>query len=221
MKLRKEDLQNGYYMFQDPESFCFGSDAVLLSKFVQAKEGNTVLDLGCGNGIIPLLLHADKPLKITGLEIQQDSAALALKNIELNKLDHNIKIVQGSVTDVKQIFKGKKFDIVVTNPPYMSNKCGIVNENRALAIARHEIYCTLEDVISAAAYVLNHGGSFYMIHRPMRIAEIITLLQSYNLQPKKMQYVHPYAHKPATMVLIAAKRGGRAMCKVMEPIIMY
>lgn len=216
-----EDLQNGYFIIQNPSLFCFGVDAVLLSDFVKAKEGDKVLDLGCGNGIIPLLLYAKTPLNITGVEIQKESVDLARRSIKLNKLDDKIRIINGDIKQIKDFLKGKKFDIVVSNPPYINFGGGILNESKSLAIARHEVLCTLSDIANAAAYTLNHLGVLYLIHRPHRIVDIITTLRQYKLEPKVIRYVHPYVDKEATMVLISATKGGREMCKVLPPVLMY
>lgn len=223
MNLRIDDLQNGYFIIQDPKKFCFGVDAVLLSNFVidNIKENNSILDLGCGNGIIPILLCAKKSIKVTGLEIQKENIELANKSVAYNNLQDKIKLVCGDIKNVGEIFKGKKFDVVVTNPPYIHNGSGLLNVNKSVAISRHEIYCNLRDVISAAAYVLNHGASFYMIHRPQRLTEIITILKENNLQPKYIKFVHSHINSEAKMVMVCAKRGAKEMCKVLPPTIIY
>ena len=220
---RIDDLQrNGYRIIQSPKKFCFGMDAVLLSGFARVKEGGNVLDLGTGTGIIPILLSAKTEAKhLTGLEIQEESADMARRSVMLNSLEEKITIVTGDIKDAGNLFDAASFDVVTSNPPYMTGKHGLTNPEDAKAIARHEILCTLEDVISKAAYLLRPGGNFFMVHRPFRLAEIMTLLQQYKLEPKRMQLVYPYVDKEPNMVLIEANRGGRPRMRVEKPLIIY
>lgn len=162
MSERIDDLQiKGYRLIQNPDLFCFGVDAVLLSSFAKAKEGDRVIDLGCGNGIIPILLAAKtEAASIVGLEIQEESASLAKRSVELNKLQDRIEIVQGDIKEATGIFKAASFDVVTVNPPYMNENHGIVNDFSPLAIARHELLCTLEDIIVQSAKLLRPGGTF-------------------------------------------------------------
>ena len=221
---RIDDLGNGYKIIQDKTKFCFGTDAVVLSNFVNLNNINTVLDIGCGNGIIPVLLCEKKDsLKVTGIDIQEESALLARENAFINNLSDKIDIILEDVKNIPIFFKGKKFDAVVTNPPYVKNLGGIVNSDNSLKIARHEIKCTLEDIIKNAAYVLNSRGKFFMIHRATRITEIIYVLKKYNLEPKILRFVHSNSENnisDANMVLIEAVRGGAEFCTVMPPLIL-
>ena len=220
---RIDDLErNGYRIIQDTERFCFGMDAVLLSGFARVKDGAKVLDLGTGTGIIPILLEAKTGAShLTGLEIQEDSADMARRSVRLNGLEKKIDIVMGDIKEAGSLFDAASFDVVTCNPPYMTDKHGLTNPNDAKAIARHEILCTLEDVISQAAKLLKPGGNFYMVHRPFRLAEIMVLLRSYKLEPKRMQLVYPYVDKEPNMVLIEANRGGRPRMTVEKPLIVF
>ncbi len=222
-KERLDELQrNGYCIIQNPEKFCFGMDAVLLSGFAKAKQGDRVLDLGTGTGIIPILMEAKTQAEhLTGLEIQEESADMARRSVALNGLEKKINIIQGDIKEAGQIFGGASFDVVTCNPPYMIGKHGLTNPDTPKAIARHEILCTLEDVISQTAKILRPGGNFYMVHRPFRLAEIIVLLVKYKMEPKRMRFVHPFADKEPNMVLIEANRGGRARMTVEKPLIVY
>lgn len=220
---RFDDLQrNGYRIIQNKNAFCFGMDAVLLSGFAQAREGERVLDLGTGTGIIPILMAAKTNGEhFTGLEIQADMADMASRSVQYNHLEEKIKIVQGDIKEASQLFGAASFDVVTSNPPYMNDSHGLKNPDLPKAIARHEVLCTLDDVVREAARLLKPGGRFYMVHRPHRLIEIITALTSYKLEPKRMKMVHPYVNKEANMVLIEAVRGGRSMLKAEAPIIVY
>ena len=220
---RIDDLErNGYRIIQDTERFCFGMDAVLLSGFVRVKDGAKVLDLGTGTGIIPILLEAKTgAAHLTGLEIQEDSADMARRSVCLNGLEEKIDIVTGDIKEAGGLFDAASFDVITCNPPYMTDKHGLINPSDAKAIARHEILCTLEDVIAQTAKLLKPGGNFYMVHRPFRLAEIMVLLRTYKLEPKRMQLVYPYVDKEPNMVLIEANRGGKARMTVEKPLIVY
>lgn len=220
---RIDDLErNGYHIIQDTERFCFGMDAVLLSGFARVKANARVLDLGTGTGIIPILLEAKtKACHLVGLEIQEDSADMARRSVCLNGLEDKIDIVTGDIKEAGSLFDAASFDVITCNPPYMTDKHGLTNPNDAKAIARHEILCTLEDVIAQAAKLLRPGGNFYMVHRPFRLAEIMVLLHNYKLEPKRMQLVYPYIDKEPNMVLIEANRGGRPRMTVEKPLIVY
>lgn len=220
---RIDDLErNGYQIIQDIDRFCFGMDAVLLSGFVRAKEGARVLDLGTGTGIIPILLAAKtKASYLAGLEIQADSADMARRSVFMNGLEEKIDIVEGDIKEAGGLFDAASFDVITCNPPYMIDRHGLTNPNDAKAIARHEILCTLEDVVQQTARLLRPQGNFFMVHRPFRLAEIMVLLHNYKLEPKRMQLVYPFADKEPNMVLIEANRGGRPGMKVEKPLIVY
>jgi tRNA1(Val) A37 N6-methylase TrmN6 len=197
-------------------------DAVLLSGFAKVKEGEKVLDLGTGTGIIPILLEAKtKGQHFTGLEIQRESAEMARRSVALNGLEKKVDIVEGDIKETSTIFGGASFDVVTTNPPYMTEHHGLQNPEAPKAIARHELKCTLEDVIRESAKVLKSGGRFYMVHRPRRLNEIINLMTAYRIEPKRIRMVHPFIDREANMILIEGQRGGGAMMKVEPPLIVY
>ena len=220
---RIDDLQRNHYkIIQDPERFCFGMDAVLLSGFARAKEGDRVLDLGTGTGIIPILMEAKtQAAHFTGLEIQHESADMAARSVSLNHLEGKIEIVTGDIKEAVSLFGAASFDVVTCNPPYMTEHHGLTNPEAPKAIARHELLCTLEDVISQAARLLKPGGNFYMVHRPFRLVDIITLLRTYGVEPKRMKMVYPFVDKEPNMVLIEANRGGRPRLSMEKPWIVY
>lgn len=220
---RVDDLQrSGYRIIQKTDGFCFGMDAVLLSGYAQVRPDETVLDLGTGTGILPILLEAKtKGKHFTGLEIQPAVAEMASRSVRLNSLEDRVKIVNGDIKEASRLFGKASFDVVTSNPPYMNDAHGLKNPDLPKAIARHEVLCTLEDVIREAALLLKPGGRFYLIHRPHRLVEIIQVLTSHKLEPKRMKLVHPYVDKEANMVMIEALRGGRSMIKVEAPVIVY
>lgn len=220
---RIDDLQrNGYCIIQDPDRFCFGMDAVLLSGFAAVKDGARLLDLGTGTGIIPILLAAKTgAAHLTGLEIQADSADMAGRSVALNGLEEKIEIVTGDIKEADKLFDAASFDVVTCNPPYMIGRHGLKNPEDAKAIARHEIFCTLEDVASQTARLLAPGGKFFLVHRPFRLAEIMVTLKKYKLEPKRMRLVYPFADKEPNMVLLEAVRGGRPRMTVEKPLIVY
>lgn len=220
---RIDDLErNGYKIIQNREKFCFGMDAVLLSGFVKVQKGEQVLDLGTGTGIIPILLEAKtEGERFSALEIQKESADMAQRSVRLNHLEEKIEIVCGDIKEASSIFGKSVFDVVTSNPPYINDRHGLKNPDMPKAIARHEILCSLEDVVREAAMVLKPKGRFYMVHRPHRLIEIISVLTKYKLEPKRMKFVHPYIDREANMVLIEAVRGGKAMVKLEAPIVVF
>lgn len=220
---RIDDLQrNGYQIIQNPEKFCFGMDAVLLSGFVRVRPGANVLDMGTGTGIIPLLVAAKTQAShISAIEIQEESADMARRSVRLNGLGNKIEIVTGDLREAGKFFDAASFDVITCNPPYMIGQHGLTNPDVPKAIARHEILCTLEDVVRNAAKLLKPGGYFCMVHRPFRLAEIITVMTAYKLEPKRMKLVYPYVDKEPNMVLIEGCRGGRPRMTVEKPLIVY
>lgn len=220
---RIDELQrNGYRIIQNPERFCFGMDAVLLSGFARAKKQERCLDLGCGNGIIPILMEAKtEGMHFSGLEIQPESADMAKRSVALNGLQDRIDIVEGDIKDASKIFGASSFHVVTTNPPYMTAQHGLTNLYEAKTIARHEVLCNLEDIIRESARLLMPGGRFYMVHRPFRLAEIISLMVQYRMEPKRMRLVYPYVDREPNMVLIEGLRGGKSRMTVEKPLIVY
>lgn len=214
--------RNGYFIIQNPHKFCFGMDAVLLSGFARVKPKETVIDLGTGTGIIPILLEAKtKGEHFTGLEIQPESADMARRSVRYNHLEDKISIKIGNIKDASEQFGASSFHVVTTNPPYMTAQHGLSNPNESKAIARHEILCSLEDVIRESARLLKPQGRFYMVHRPFRLVEIMVLMRQYKLEPKRMQMVHPFIDKEPNMVLIEGLRGGNPQITIEKPLIVY
>ena len=220
---RVDDLQrNGLKIIQKTDGFCFGMDAVLLSGFAHVKRGEKVLDMGTGTGIIPLLLSAKtQGDHFTALEIQKEIAEMAARSVAMNHLEEKIEIVNGDIKEASRIFGGASFDVVTTNPPYMNDAHGLKNPTEVKAISRHEVLCTLEDVVREGAKVLKSGGRMYMVHRPHRLIEIISAMKQYKMEPKRMCMVHPFKDKEANMVLIEAVKGGGSWLKMEAPIIVY
>ena len=220
---RLDELQrNGYQIIQNPEKFCFGMDAVLLSGFAKAKKGDLVLDMGTGTGIIPILMEAKTEAEhLTGLEIQEESADMARRSVAHNHLEQRVEIVNGDIKEASGIFGSASFDVITTNPPYMIGQHGIANPSDTKAIARHEVLCTLDDILRESARILRPGGRFYMVHRPFRLAEILSKMVQAGIEPKRMRMVHPFIDKEPNMVLIEGKRGGNSRMTVERPLIVY
>lgn len=220
---RIDDLQrSGYRIIQDPGRFCFGMDAVLLAGFAKVKPQERVMDLGTGTGILPILLEARyKGASFTALEIQEESADMAARSVRLNGLGDRIRVVRGDIREAVRTFGAASYHVVTCNPPYMTESHGLQNPDQPKAIARHELLCTLEDVILQAAGLLMPGGRFYMVHRPFRLAEIISGLCAHGLEPKRMRLVHPFADREPNMVLLESIKGARPRITVERPLVIY
>lgn len=194
---RVDDLQcKGYQIIQNKKRFCFGMDAVLLSSFAFAKEGERVIDLGTGTGIIPILMAAKTEAKeFVALEIQSEVAQMASRSVQMNGLEERIHVVEGDIKTASSQFGKAKFDVVTSNPPYMEHHGGLKNPDMSKAISRHEVLCSLEDVIREATFLLKPSGRFYMVHRPFRMTDILEMMRKYKMEPKKIRMVHPFADK--------------------------
>ncbi len=220
---RLDDLQiSGLKILQDPERFCFGMDAVLLSGFVQVPDGASVLDLCTGTGILPLLLSAKtKAGQIHALEIQPESADMARRSVALNHLSDHIHVITGDLKEADRIFGTASFTVITCNPPYIAGGKGLQNPEAPKAIARHEVLCTFRDVAEQSAKLLKSGGKLFLVHRPDRLSELLVTLTSCGLEPKRLRIVYPFADKAPNMVLIEASRGGRPGITVDKPLIIY
>ena len=222
---RLDDLhRNNYKIIQNPLFFSFGMDAVLLSAFAQVNKNEKHLDLCCGNGIVPILLAArfpDKNAVFCGIEIQAPLADMAARSVVYNSLGDKVSMVCGDIKDEPSAFDHAYFDVITANPPYMAAGSGFENEGYETAVARHEILCNLDDVCAAASRLLRFGGRFYMVHRPSRLADAITSLRKFGLEPKTMRFVQPKAGSEPNTLLIMATKGGKVQLNVAPPLIIY
>lgn len=218
-----DDLQlKGLNLIQKKDGFKFGVDAVLLSDFANVKNKHRVIDLCTGTGIIPFLIYGKyEPKEIYGLEIQEDMVHMAKRSTVLNSLEEKMFFLHGDLKNINELKKLKKFDVVTVNPPYKLNNSGIVNPLDKLAIARHEILCNLEDVISASRILLNDNGRLFIVHRPERLADIFTLMRKYKIEPKRVKMVHPKIGKAPNIVLVEGQRDGGAYLKWETPLYVY
>lgn len=213
---------SGFKVIQEEKRFCFGIDAVLLSDFVSTGRNEKICDLGTGTGIIPFLLAAkNQSLKIDALEIQTESCDMAKRSVRLNKLEDRINIVEGDIKTACRYFEKNTYDVVTSNPPYMIAGHGEGNGNDEKTIARHEVLCTLDDVVRSSSELLKSQGRFYMIHKPFRLAEIISVMMKYKLEPKRMRLCYPYVDKEPTMVLIEGVKCAKSQIKIEPPLIVY
>ncbi len=217
-----DDLQNGLMIIQKKNGFKFGIDAVLLSDFAKNTISKRTLDLCTGTGIIPLLLSVKtKTPQICGIEIQEEMADVAKRSVKYNKLEDRIEIIQGDLRNAFSIYGKCSFDKITCNPPYMRVNGAVVNDSEAVTVARHEIMCSLEDVLSVSSGLLKDKGRFYMVHRPSRLADIIHLMRVYKIEPKKMRMVAPYIGKEPNLVLIEGIKGGGAELKLLPTLYVY
>ncbi len=232
MAERTDILKNGFKIVQDSSAFCFGIDAVLLADFVKlknSKKGQQIFDLGCGNGILPLLLQGkikrtenQKNLtNFTGIEIQEQAVRLAQKSVTLNHLEDCIKIIHKDIKNITKDFKAQSADIVISNPPYMTVEQSSKNSTDEKTIARHEVFCNLEQIVQGATWLLKPNGSFYMIHRPYRLSEIFSAMEKYRLTPRRLKIIYPKINMSPEMVLIEGRPNYKPDLKIEPPLIMY
>ena len=218
-----DDLQlNGLKLIQKQQGFRFGVDAVLLSHFANIKSKHRVIDLCTGTGIVPFLAYGKyAPKEVIGLEIQEDMVEMANRSSALNDITDVVKFVHGDLKDKALLDSLGKFDVLTVNPPYKLNNAGIVNPNDKLAIARHEVMCTLEDVIVAARRLLKDNGRMFIVHRPERLADIFGLMRKYKIEPKRVRMVQPNIKKAPNIVLVEGQRDGGAFLKWEETLYVY
>ncbi len=221
---RIDDLEfKGLKIIQKNNGFCFGIDSVLLSDFAkEIKNNSNVIDLGTGTGILSILLSGKTNLKkIYGIEIQKDIANMAQRSVKLNKLEDKIEIINTDIKKLRDIFEINTFDSIVTNPPYKNQDTGKVNENEYKYISRHETTANLSDFIKISVQLLKDKGSFYMVHRPERLIDIIYELRSHKLEPKNIKFVYSNKEKEPKLVLIKAVKNANTFLKVEKPLFVY
>ncbi|WP_025028178.1 tRNA1(Val) (adenine(37)-N6)-methyltransferase [Caldalkalibacillus mannanilyticus] len=215
-------LTNDLKIIQSPEVFSFSMDAVLLAKFasIPLTKGR-MMDLCTGNGVIPLLLSARSKAKIEAVEIQDRLFDMANRSVALNQLQDQITIHHMDLKEAPQKIGHGLFDYLTCNPPYMPVVTGEHHQNEHYAIARHEIMCSLEDVIKVSAQLLRPGGKACYVHRPNRLMDILTLMRQYRLEPKRLRFVHPKRHKEANMVLVEGMKDAQPDLKLLPPLVVY
>lgn len=211
-------------IIQNPDYFCFGMDAVLLSWFVSKhmKGSLDIIDLGTGTGIIPLLLYGRTQAKsITGLEIQEPLVEMARRSMAINRLTSQIKIIHGDIKNPGIEVLPNHYDVVVSNPPYMRVDGGLKNAQATKTISRHEILCSIEDILVFSKRMLKDRGRLFLVHRPERLGDIIFLMREYKIEVKNLQFVYPSINKEANLILIEGRKGGRPGLKTEAPLIVY
>ena len=220
MALRTDEMGfGGLRLLQDPDAFCYGVDAVLLADFSKARKEDDVLDMCCGNGAVSLIIEAlYSPRKITGLELQKDAAELAEENIRLNGLESRCSVICGDAKDADALFSAESFSLVVCNPPYFEAGRGVSSEADTKRLARHESTAGLEDFKRASAHVLKKGGRLCMVHRPERLADMMSFARLYGLEPKLMRMVVPHSGESPNLVLMQFIKGGGKELKIMPQL---
>lgn len=209
-------------IIQARDSYRFSVDSILLLNFIRVKNYEKIIDLGTGSGIIPLLLFGKrKGLSIYGIEIQKDLADMARRSVELNKLQNDITIIQEDFRNLKNIFKNQQFDVVISNPPYISLGQGKINPSSSRAIARHEIKGDLEDIISVSNYLLKNKGRIYLIYKSSKLVKLIITLKKYSIEPKVVKFIHPRQGESANLVLLEGVKKGKEELKIEDPIFQY
>ena len=218
-----DDLgRENFRLIQRRYRFRFGMDAVLLAAYARVHAGERVIDLGTGTGVIPILMRARYQCRsFTGLELDAVSADMALRSVRFNHLEDDIRIMCGDIREIRTLFEAGSFDAVTSNPPYMTVGSGAPPKDEPVAGARHEFFCTLEDVVKAASYLLREQGRFYLVHRPMRLTQIICTLVRYRLEPKRMQLVYPKRLGEPNLVLVECRKGGGPGLRMDPPLIVY
>ena len=221
---RIDDLEfKGLKIVQNKEGFCFGIDSILLSDFAKnIKKDSIVLDLGTGTGIIPILLCGKTNLKkVIGVEIQEEVAKMAEKSIKLNNLKNKFEVINENILNLNNIYEKQTFDVIVTNPPYKKKETGVTNENQKKLISRHEIAADLEGFIRISKDLLKDKGEFYIVHRPERLVDILSLMRKYKIEPKILKMVYSNKNKEPKLVLIKGVKNGNPFLKVEKNLYIY
>ena len=221
---RIDDLEfKNLKIIQNTKGFCFGIDSVLLSDFAKGiKKNSTIVDIGTGTGIISILLSAKTDVrKIYGVEIQEDVENMAKRSVELNHLEDKIEIINTNIKNIFDFLEPNKIEAIVTNPPYMKLNTGAQNEERKKLISRHEVECTLEDIIQISYKLLKSNGAFYMVHRAERIVDILYYLRQYKLEPKVLRFIQSSVGKEPNLALIKAVKNAGHQLTLEKPLIIY
>lgn len=210
-------------VIQSPTVFSFSIDAVLLARFVRVPiQKGRILDLCTGNGVVPLLLSTRTKAELIGIEIQNRLVHIAERTVELNELNERIRLVCADLNHMPDDIVRSSFDVITCNPPYFETVTEEErNRNLHLAIARHEIHCTLEDVIRVCSQYVKQKGKVALVHRPERLTDILTLMRSYRIEPKRIQFIYPKAGKEANMVLVEGIKDGKSGVTCLEPLTVY
>ena len=209
-----------YYIVQDTQMFNFSLDSVLLPNFVTInKNVSKILDIGCGNAPIPLILSTKTKAKIIGVEIQKEVFDLAQKSVNINKLNNQIEIINADINEMYDQFETESFDIITCNPPFfkVSKDCNL-NKNDYKTIARHEVKLNLDDIFKIAKKLLKNNGYIAIVHRPDRLVDIITTMRKYNIEPKKIQFIYPKTNMEANILLVEGTKNGKEGLKILPPI---
>lgn len=205
----EEQIGGKYRMELSQTQFSLSTDSIALADFARVFSGARVCDLGCGCGALGLLLLAKcETLQVTGVEIQEPAARCAAENAAQNGLSQ-FSVLHGDLREYRTLLPANGFDIVVSNPPYYPVSGGAAPEKLPLAIARSEVCCTLSDLCACAAWCLRFGGSFFLVHKPERLTDLLCTLRAHRLEPKRIRLVRHHAGADANLVLIAARRGGK------------
>jgi tRNA1(Val) A37 N6-methylase TrmN6 len=210
-------------IIQSPDVFSFSMDAVLLAKFcyVPIQKGK-IIDLCTGNGVIPLILSERSKATIIGVEIQERLYKMALRSAQLNGMHEQLNFIHGDIKDIDKTLTRGSFDVVTCNPPYFKNVTEKEwNENHHFAIARHEIYCTLDDVIRISSELVKQKGKVAIVHRPDRLIDIIMIMRKYHIEPKRIQFIHPKKEKESNILLIEGIKNGNPGIKILQPLFVY
>ena len=228
MKLEKnerlDDLEyKNIKIIQNKDYFCFGIDSILLSDFAKGiKENSICIDLGTGNGVLPIHLTAKTKLKkIYGVEVQEKLADLAKRNVVLNNMEQNVEIINENIKNLENIFNVKSFDYVITNPPYKKKGTGIENGVKEKLIARHEIEGNLEDFLNISYKLLKDNGTLYMVHRTERLVDVLFELRKNKLEPKEIKFIFANVNEVPKLLLIKAVKNAKPFLKIDKPLYIY
>lgn len=221
---RIDDLEfKNLKIIQNKEGFCFGMDSVLLSDFAKEMRHHAkVLDLGTGTGIISILLCGKTDLKkVIGVEIQKEVAEMASRSIRLNDLQDKFEVINENILNLNNIYENQSFDVIVTNPPYKKKNTGIINEKEKKVISRHEITADLEDFIKISKDLLKDKGELYMVHRPERIVDVLSLMRKYKVEPKILRFVYSDKNKEPKLILVKGIKNAKPFLKVEKNLYIY
>lgn len=219
---RTDDLGNGYKIIQNTDSFCFGTDSVLLSDFAVVKNKQKVVDLCSGNGIIPILLCAkSKAEDISGIEIQDYAYSLAVRSIGLNNLENRVTMINDDVKNALDHFEFGSVDVITCNPPYMINGSGLQNITDAKTIARHEVLITFDEIAEVSSKLLKFGGKIYIVNRCDRLCDVLYSLRKHGIEPKRLKMVHPYQNSAPNLFLVEGMKGAAPSLKIETPIYLH